>query len=66
MLPFAASAADETPLTKRADQAISSDCRNHRERALTKGVTHPWRLTLSNGTIAHDAAFQPVGEHRRR
>jgi hypothetical protein len=28
-----------------------------------KGVTHPWRLTLSDGTITHDASFQPVNEH---
>ena len=24
------------------------------------GVTNPWRLTLSNGTITHDAAFQSI------
>jgi hypothetical protein len=28
-----------------------------------KGVTHPWKLTLSDGTITHDASFQPVDEH---
>ncbi len=25
-----------------------------------KGTTQPWRLTLSNGTLTHDAHFQPV------
>jgi hypothetical protein len=29
-------------------------------KELGTGVTHPWRLTLSNGTLTHDAAFQPV------
>ena len=29
-----------------------------------KGVTHTMRLTLSNGTITHDASFQPVDEHK--
>jgi hypothetical protein len=28
-----------------------------------KGVTHPWKLTLTDGTISHDASFQPVDEH---
>lgn len=27
-----------------------------------KGVTHPWRLTLSDGTMTHDAAFETVDE----
>lgn len=29
------------------------------ERSST-GTTQPWRLTLSDGTLTHDAAFQPV------
>jgi hypothetical protein len=33
-------------------------------KQLGKGVTHPWRLTLSNGELTHDAAFQPVDEHK--
>jgi hypothetical protein len=28
------------------------------------GITHPWRLTLSDGTITHDASFQAVDEHK--
>ena len=30
------------------------------------GVTNPWRLTLSNGAITHDVAFQSVNEQRVR
>jgi hypothetical protein len=33
-------------------------------KQLGKGITHPWRLTLSNGELTHDAAFQPVDEHK--
>jgi len=33
-------------------------------KQLGKGVTHPWRLTLSDGQVTHDAAFQPVDEHK--
>ena len=29
------------------------------------GVTGAWRVTLSNGTMTHDAAFQPVDLTRR-
>lgn len=29
-----------------------------------KGITSPMRLTLSDGTITHDASFQAVNEHK--
>jgi hypothetical protein len=29
-----------------------------------KGITNPWRLTLSDGTLTHDAAFQAVDERK--
>ena len=31
---------------------------------IDKGVTHPIRLTLSDGKITHDAAFTYVDEHK--
>src|SRR5437660_2276814 len=30
----------------------------------TTGVTMPWRLTLSDGTMTHDASYQDVDEHK--
>jgi hypothetical protein len=33
-------------------------------KGTNKGITHPYRLTLTNGTITHDASFQPVDEHK--
>ncbi len=30
----------------------------------SKGITHPWKLTLSDGTITHDASFQPADEQK--
>jgi hypothetical protein len=33
-------------------------------KQLGKGITHPWRLTLSNGALTHDAAFQSIDEHK--
>src|SRR6516162_3251344 len=29
-----------------------------------KGITHTERLTLSDGTLTHDASFQPIDEHK--
>jgi hypothetical protein len=31
-----------------------------------KGITSPWRLTLTDGTVTHDAAFQTVDEHKMK
>jgi hypothetical protein len=33
-------------------------------KGLSKGVTSPARLTLSDGTLTHDAAFSRVNEHK--
>jgi hypothetical protein len=33
-------------------------------RATVKGVTRPMRVTLSDGTLTHDAAFSTVDEHK--
>jgi len=35
-----------------------------RTRSTTKGVTAPKRVTLSNGTVTHDAVFQAIDEHK--
>jgi hypothetical protein len=35
------------------------------KKQLGKGITHPWRLTLNDGVLTHDAAFQAVDEHVR-
>ncbi|MGZ4816007.1 MAG: hypothetical protein ACXVZV_11400 [Terriglobales bacterium] len=35
-----------------------------KEKESSKGITHPARLTLSDGTLTHDASFQTVDEHR--
>ena len=35
-----------------------------RSRSIGKGVTAPQRLTLTDGTVTHDAAFQSVNERK--
>jgi hypothetical protein len=29
-----------------------------------KGITDPWRLTLSDGTVTHEGVFQAIDEHK--
>jgi hypothetical protein len=29
-----------------------------------KGITNTWRLTLSDGSVTHDASFQSIDEHK--
>jgi hypothetical protein len=35
-----------------------------RSRTISRGVTVPYRLTLTDGTVTHDAAFQSIQERR--
>jgi hypothetical protein len=35
-------------------------------RQSTKGITNPWRLTLSDGSVTHDGSFQSVDEHKTK
>src|SRR6267154_1599802 len=64
LLPFAAPAADDTPLTKEQIKQFLQTAEVIKSKQTGKGVTHPWRLTLSNGTITHDASFQAVDVHK--
>jgi hypothetical protein len=64
MLPFAARATDDTPLTKEQIKQFLQTAEVIKSKPSSKGITHPWRLTLSNGTITHDASFQSIDEHK--
>jgi hypothetical protein len=62
--PLAAPAADESSLTKEQIKQFLETAEVTKNKTSSKGVTHPYRLTLSNGTITHDASFQSVDEHK--
>src|SRR5271155_3745182 len=64
MLPLGARAADDTPLTKEQIKQFLQTAEIIKSKPSSKGVTQPWRLTLSNGTITHDAGFQSIDEHK--
>jgi hypothetical protein len=63
MLPFAAPA-DDPPLNKEEMKQFLETAPIVQSKPSSKGSTHPWRLTLSNGTITHDASFQPIDIHK--
>jgi len=62
--PLTAPAADDTALTKDQIKQFLQTAEVIKSKESSKGVTHPWRLTLSDGKITHDASFQPVDEHK--
>ena len=64
ILPIAGGAADNTPLTKEQVKQFLQTAEVIKSKPSSKGITHPWRLTLSNGTITHDASFQSIDEHK--
>ena len=64
IIPLAAHAADDTSLTKEQIKQFLLTAEIIKSKPSSKGVTHPWHLTLSNGTITHDASFQPIDEHK--
>jgi hypothetical protein len=69
LLPFAlaaaSAAAQAPPLAREAQAEFLRKARVIKSAAIGKGVTRPFRLTLSDGTLTHDAAFQSVDQQKR-
>jgi hypothetical protein len=66
ILQMGARAADEPALSREEIKQFLQTADIIKSKPSSKGVTHPWKLTLSNGTITHDASFQSVDEHSPR
>jgi hypothetical protein len=64
IIPRPAQAADEPALTRDQIKEFLQTAKVINSKQTAKGVTNPWRLTLTNGTITHDASFQPIDEHK--
>ena len=58
-------AADDSTLSKEQIKEFLLNAQILRAKESTKGVTHPYQLTLSDGRITHDASFQGVDEHKK-
>ena len=57
-------AADEPNLTKEQVKQFLETAKIVNGKQAGKGITGSWRLTLSDGTITHDASFQKIDEHK--
>ena len=54
----------EPKLTEEQERDFLLHAKVIKSKQSSKGVTSPWRLTLSDGTLTHDAVFQPVDERK--
>src|SRR5437016_9726165 len=59
-------ASDESTLTKDQIKQFLLTAKVVKSVHSKKGITNPWRLTLTDGTVTHDASFQAVDEHKAR
>ncbi len=59
-----ATATDEATLTKEQIKHFLLTAQIVASKQSKKGLTNTSRLTLSDGTITHDASFQSIDEHR--
>ena len=61
---LSAIAADESTLTKEQIKQFLLTAKVVGSRDAKKGITGTKRLTLSDGTVTHDASFQAIDEHK--
>jgi hypothetical protein len=57
-------AADESTPNKEQIKHFLLTAKVVGSKQSSKGITSPWRLTLSDGTLTHDASFQKVDQHK--
>jgi hypothetical protein len=61
--PIMLTRADETTPSREQIKQFLLTAKVVSSHQSKKGITHTSRLTLSDGTLTHDASFQPVDEH---
>jgi hypothetical protein len=54
--------AEEPTLNKQQMEQFLLNAKVVNSTQTNKGVTNPWRLTLSDGNLTHDALFQAIDE----
>src|SRR5258707_13419196 len=62
--PLFVVAADEPTLTKEQIKQFLMTAKVVSSRQAARGITGTSRLTLSDGTVTHDASFQAIDEHK--
>jgi hypothetical protein len=63
--PVTLTATDDPALSKEQIKQFLLTAKVVSSHQSKKGVTNTSRLTLSDGTVTHDASFQPIDEHER-
>jgi len=56
-------ASDESTLTKEQIKQFLLTAKVVDSKQSQEGITDTWRLTLSDGTLTHDASFQSIDKH---
>ena len=59
-------ASDQPTLTKEQIKQFLLAAKVVKSEQAKKGITQTLRLTLSDGTVTHDASFQTIDEHKHR
>src|SRR6266568_7685503 len=59
-------APDEPTLTKEQIRQFLLTAKVVDSKQSQKGISNTWRLTLSDGTLTHDASFQSIDKHEVR
>jgi hypothetical protein len=62
--PLLIVSSDEPNLTKEQVKQFLLTAKVVKSQRSKKGITNPWRLTLTDGTVTHDASFQIIDEHK--
>jgi len=57
-------ASDEPNLTEEQIKQFLLNAKVTNYKQLSIGITAPWRLTLTDGNLTHDAAFQSIDERK--
>jgi len=64
--PSFVTASDEPTLNKEQIKQFLLTAKVVKSEQAKKGITQTLRLTLSDGTVTHDASFQKIDEHKPR
>src|SRR6266705_4740012 len=62
--PVLIAASDEPNLSNEQMRQFLLTAKVVASRHTSEGITQPWRLTLTDGTLTHDAHFETVDEHK--
>ena len=60
---YPSTASSDPALTKEQIKQFLLTAKVVKSEQVKKGITHTLRLTLSDGTVTHDASFQRIDEH---